>query len=185
MKNTKLRLLLAGLFLCAAGMPVFALEKSPDEQRLEAAARELDKKYSEGQQRVEEKISAEFGVAEGLVMGLRYKKMRYGEIAIALGLAQGLHRIIKDEDLHKIVVLRRGPPVMGWGRIAGDLGLKLGPVISKVRKLSGEVRKGEKADKAKEDKIAKEEKDKDAKMAEKMARPGKTAEAGLKALARE
>jgi len=185
MKNAKLRLLFTGLFLCAAIIPAFAQKKPTEEQTLETCAGELDKKYSEGQQRVAEKIIAEFEVADGLIVGLRFKKMGYGEIAIALGLAQGLHRIIQEEDLRKIVELRQGPPVMGWGRIAGDLGLKLGPVISKIRKISAEVRKDEKADKAKEDKTAKKERDRKVKMAEKQNRPGKTVKESMKTLARE
>ncbi|MDO8803109.1 MAG: hypothetical protein Q7R35_01645 [Elusimicrobiota bacterium] len=185
MKNAKLRLLFTALFLCAAGIPAFAQEKPTEEQTLEISAGELDKNHSEGQQRVAEKIIAEFGVADGLIVGLRFKKMGYGEIAIALGLSQGLHRIIQEEDLRKIVELRQGPPVMGWGRIANDLGLKLGPVISKVRKISAEVLRDEKADKAKKDKIAKKEMDKKVKTAKKLNRPGKTVKEGMKALARQ
>ena len=175
MKNAKLRLLFTGLFLCAAIIPAFAQKKPTEEQTLETCAGELDKKYSEGQQRVAEKIIAEFEVADGLIVGLRFKKMGYGEIAIALGLAQGLHRIIQEEDLRKIVELRQGPPVMGWGRIAGDLGLKLGPVISKIRKISAEVRKDEKGDKAKE---AEAEKLKEQGKAEKSGKDAKDTKAG-------
>lgn len=151
MKNVKIYLMFTGFILCSVVIPAFAQEKSREEKKLEAVACELDKKHSEGQQRVADKIKNEFGVTDGLIVGLRFKDLGYGEIAIALGLAQSLHRIIKDEDLHKIVVRRQGPPVMGWGEIAKDLGLKLGPVIARVQKISEEVRKDEKNDRARED----------------------------------
>lgn len=151
MKNINFYFILAGLFLCAAPPLSFARESSGEEKKLEAAAGELDKNHSEGQQRVADALKARFGVSDGLIMGLRFKKLGYGEIAIALSLAQDLHSVIKDEDLHRIVVLRQGPPVMGWGEIARNLGLKLGPAISRVQKLSAEVRRDEKGDKAKEE----------------------------------
>jgi|GEM_PF-1676990 len=185
MENVKLHLTLAGLLLLAAGTPASALVRSPEEKRLEASAGELDKNHPEGQQRVADKICAEFEVGSGLVIGLRYKKLGYGEIAIALGLAQNLHRIIKDEDLHKIIALRQGPPVKGWGEVARAFGLKLGPVISKVQKLSVKVRKQETADKVKEAKKAKEEKERERKMAEQMNRPGKTVKEGMLSLSRK
>jgi len=175
MKNSKLQLLIAGLLLWAALIPAAAQEKSGEERKLEAVSGELDKKYSEGQQRVTDKIVAEFGVDSGLVLGLGYKKLGYGEIAIALSLAQSLHSTIRDEDLRKIVGLRQGPPVMGWGKIAKKLGLKLGPVISRVQKISAEVRKDEKGDKAKE---AEAEKLKEQGKAEKSGKDAKDTKAG-------
>lgn len=182
MKNSELQLLFTGLLLWAALIPAAAQERSAEEKKLEAVSGELDKKYSEGQQRVTDKIAAEFGVDSGLVLGLGYKKLGYGEIAIALSLAQGLHGTIRDEDLRKIVALRQGPPVLGWGRIAKDLGLKLGPVLSRVRKVAAEVRRDEKADKAKEDKKAEEEK---TRRKEKTENQDKTGKEGMKSLSRK
>ncbi len=173
MKNIKFSLMFTGLFLCAAALPALAGGISGEEKKLEAIAAELDKNHSEGQQRVADMIKAQFGVSDGLIMGLRFKKLGYGEIAIALSLAQDLHRIIKDEDLYKIVSMRQGPPVMGWGVIAKDLGLKLGPVISRVQKISAEVRKDEKGDRAKESEV---EKIKEQGKAEKSGKDAKTGE---------
>ncbi|OGR66574.1 MAG: hypothetical protein A2X31_04445 [Elusimicrobia bacterium GWB2_63_22] len=184
MKNPELRLIFAGLLLLAAGTAVFA-GSSPEEKELAAAAGELDKNHSEGQQRVADSICAEFGVGNALVTGLRFKRLGDGEIAIALALAQGLHRIIKDEDLRRIVGLRQGPPVMGWGRVAGELGLKLGPVINKVKKLSAAVRARETRDKAGRAEKAKERKERERKVAEKMNRPGKTVKEGMLSLSRD
>ena len=182
MKNSKLQLLIAGLLLWAALIPAAAQEKSGEERKLEAVSGELDKKYSEGQQRVTDKIVAEFGVDSGLVLGLGYKKLGYGEIAIALSLAQGPHSTIRDEDLRRIVALRQGPPVKGWGKVAKELGLKLGPVLSRVRKLAAEVRRDEKADKAKEKKKNEDEKNRKKESTE---NPDKTGKAGMRSLSRK
>jgi len=175
--------MLAGLFLCAAVVPAFALKDSREEKMLETSAGELDKHAAkpEGQQRVADKLKAEFNVDDARVQGLRDKNMGYGEISKALGLAQGLPGGITDENVQKIVALRQGPPVMGWGNIAKDLGLKLGPVQSKVHKMSAEMRKQDKADKVKKDKKEKGEKmEKSEKpeRPEKMERPEKPGKGG-------
>ncbi|HCE98887.1 MAG TPA: hypothetical protein DER10_10385 [Elusimicrobia bacterium] len=178
MKNKKLRLMFMGFFLCAAVIPAFAQERSREDRKLEASSGELDKSAAnpEGQQRVADRIKTEFGVDDARVQGLRDKNMGYGEISIALGLAQGLPGGITDENVQKIVALRQGPPVVGWGKIAKDLGLKLGPVQSKVHKMSAGVRKQEKVDKTK--KGEKMERHERREKAEKMARPEKPEKGG-------
>jgi hypothetical protein len=182
MKNRKMRFMSTIVFLFAAVIAAFAQEKSMEEKKLEAGAVELDKKYSEGQQRVADKIKDQFGVDDARLLGMRYKNMGYGEIAIALGLARGLHGGITDKNLYKIAALRQGPPVTGWGKIAEDLGLKLGPVIISVRKISAEVRKQEKLDEAEKDK---RNEDKQGGESGKPVRPEKTAKAGMKLMTRE
>jgi len=180
MKNNKLQLMFAGLFLCAAAIPAFAEEKTGEEKKLETSAVEMDKSAAEpeGQLRVTEKIKTQFGVDDARVQGLRDKNMGYGEISIALGLAQGLPGGITDANVDKIMALRQGPPVMGWGRIAKDLGLKLGSVQSKVKKMAAEVRKAEaKAKKAGEKGMKGEKMEKHEKH-EKMERPQKPEKGG-------
>jgi len=177
----------AGLFLCAAVIPAFAQKETKEVKELEANSAELDKSATRpsGQQRVTDKINAQFGVDETGVAGLRLKHLGYGEIAIVLGLAQNMPRGIRDENLYKIVALRQGPPVLGWGNVAKEFGLKLGPVISGVRNIGSGVRKQEKADKIKESKKAKEEKAKKDEMTEKMEQPGKTVKEGIKSFPRK
>lgn len=171
MRIKQLQLMFAGLILCAATVMAVAQEKSKEEIKLETSAGALDKSAAmpEGQLRVAEKIKTEYGVDDARILGLRAQKMGYGEISIALGLAQGLPGGITDENVQKIMALRQGPPVMGWGKIAKDLGLKLGNVQSKVHKMAAEVRKQEK-DKAKKDKKAEGEK---GKKGEKTGKPEK------------
>lgn len=181
MNNGKMRVILAGLMFCAAAGPVLAREKPGEEQKLEASAAELNKEYSEGQGRVEGKLKSEFKVDDALLMGLHFKKMNNGDIAIALGLAMQMHRGISDKNLHAVVALREGPPVAGWGKVAKDLGLKLAPVTVRLKKISAEVRKQEKTDMIKK---AKEEKAEKLEKAEKNARPENTEKAGMKSLSR-
>ena len=151
MKNRGLQLLFAGLILCAA-LPVLAGEKAGDEKKLDRSAVEMDKDAGQpGGEAVEEKLKSEFKVDDARVQGLRALKLGYGEISIVLALAQGLPGGITDANVQKVTALRQGPPVMGWGKVAGELGLKLGPVISKVKKISAETRKRVKAEKARMD----------------------------------
>jgi len=158
-------MMVSGLLLCA-GMLVLAEEKSADEKKLDTATVEMDKDAAMPacQEAFQERIKTDFGVDEATVQGLRDKKMGYGEITITLGLARQLPGGVTEANIQKIAALRQGPPVMGWGRISRDLGLKLGPVISKVRKISAEVRKQQKAAKMGKGKGGK---------AEKPERPGK------------
>ena len=147
MKHNKMRLLVAGLFLCAA-MPVLAQEKPGDEKKLDNASMELDKDSAkpEGTNIVTEKLKSEFKVDDARVQGLRDQKLGYGEVSIVLSLAKEMPGGITDANVQKIMAMRQGPPVMGWGNIAKDLNLKLGPVTSRVKKMSADVRKQEKKD---------------------------------------
>ncbi|MDP2865589.1 MAG: hypothetical protein Q8O90_05040 [Elusimicrobiota bacterium] len=170
MKNKEMIMMVSGLLLCA-GMLVMAEEKSPDEKKLDTATVEMDKEAAMPacQEAFQERIKTGFGVDDARVQGLLDQKMGYGEISIALGLAQQLPGGITEANVQKIAALRQGPPVMGWGRISRDLGLKLGPVISRVRKISAEVRKQQKAVKMRKEKGGK---------AGKPERPGKMDQPG-------
>jgi hypothetical protein len=178
MKNGKLQLMLAGLFLCAASIPAFAQEKSREDKKLETSAGKLDKDAGqpEGEKTVTDKLKSEFKVDDARVQSLRDQKLGYGEVSIVLALAQGLPGGITDVNVQKVLALRQGPPVMGWGKVTKSLGLKLGPVQSKVHKIAAEARKQEKGDKIKKDKKAEGEKgikDEKGMKGEKMDKPEK------------
>lgn len=145
-KKNGLLILLAGFFLCAGALPAFAQEGVKEEKQAEAAASEMESaaKDAPGQNRVAERIKAQFGVDDARVQSLRAAKLGYGEISLALALAQGLPGGITDENVQKVLAARQGPPKAGWGKVAKDLGLKLGPAISKVKKAAAEARKAEK-----------------------------------------
>jgi len=147
MKNNKTRLFLTGLFLCAA-MPALAQDKPADEKKVVSAAAELDKDAAKpyGEKLVTEKIKTEFTVDDARIQRLREQKLGYGEISIALSLAKELPGGINDANVQKVMAMRQGPPVMGWGKVAKDLNVKMGPVVSGVKKMSSEVRKQERKD---------------------------------------
>lgn len=147
MKNRAMRILMAGLFLCAAA-PVLAQEKSGDEKKLDKASMELEQDAGkpEGNTTVTDKLMAEFKVDAARIQGLRDQKLGYGEVSIVLALAQGMPDGITDANVQKIMALRQGPPVMGWGKIAKEMGMKLGTVISKVKRVSAEARRHAKAE---------------------------------------
>ena len=151
--------LMSGLFLVAAAMPALAQETAEDKQA-DTAAVEVEKTAAtpEGQERVANKIKTQFGVDDARVQAMKDSGLNNGEIQVALALAQGMPGGINDENVQKLTALRQGPPKAGWGKIAKDLGLKVGPAIAKAKKAAAELRKEEA--KAKKDKAAKEGKEK-------------------------
>lgn len=146
MKNKEILLMTLGLILCA-GMLVWSEDKTSEERNLESSAMEMDKEAAkpEGEKTVTDKLMAEFKVDAARIQSLRDQKLGYGGVSVALTLAQGLPGGITDENVQKVMALRQGPPVMGWGKVAKELGMKLGPAISKVKKISAEARKEAKA----------------------------------------
>lgn len=138
--------ILAGLFLCASALPALAKDLPAEEKQAETAAAELDggAAGAEGQKRVADRLKAQFGVDDARIQSLQAAKLGYGEMSLALALAQGLPGGVNDENVQKVLAARQGPPKAGWGKVAKDLGLKLGPAISKVKKAAAEARKAEK-----------------------------------------
>jgi Skp family chaperone for outer membrane proteins len=155
-----------------------AKAQTEDETRLETTASEIDKIGSEGkgEKAVTDRLEKEFGVDEARINSLRDKNLGYGEVAITLSLAKNLPGGITDENVDKIVSMRQGPPVTGWGNVAKELGVKLGPVVSGVDKVSSEARKElkktERLEKKKEKMERREKGEKPEKM-ERMERPEK------------
>ncbi|MDA8245107.1 MAG: hypothetical protein M0025_13425 [Elusimicrobia bacterium] len=158
MKNKGMSLLLAGLLLGAA-LPVLAQSKSPDEKKLDKSSLTMDKDAAtpEGEKAVAARLTEEFKVDAARVQGLRDQKLGYGEVGIVLSLAQKLEGGITDANVQKIMDMRKGPPVQGWGEIAKQLGLKLGPVVSQVKKVSAAAHREAAAGMKKEGKMERKE----------------------------
>lgn len=93
----------------------------------------------DGEATVIGKIEKEFDVDGSLISGLRAQKLGYGEITIALSLAERLPGGINDENIEKILSMRQGQPVEGWGNIARELGLKLNPSAEHLERVSDET----------------------------------------------
>ena len=102
-----------------------------------------DASTAAGESAVVGKIVGEFGVDEALVQDLRAQKLGYGEITLALSLAERLPGGINDENLDKVLDLRQGPPVQGWGNVARSLDLSLKPSSHKLEKIGEGTSKGE------------------------------------------
>jgi len=133
----------------------------------------------DGASLVTQRLVNDFGVTEAQVSDLRTKGLSFGEIAIALSLAKEEQGGVTDANIQKVLSLRQTTPPTGWGKVAKELGVKLGPAVSSVEKLAKESRGGvkkseEKAEtKAQEkaEKADKGEKVEHAEKAEKAERP--------------
>ncbi len=108
-----------------------------DEKKLDAEVAALDKDAGapRGETIVTERLEKEFNVTEAQITSLRDKKFGFGEIAIVFALASKLSGGITDDNISKIMAMRQGPPVQGWGEIAKTSGIKLGAVVSDVKKV--------------------------------------------------
>lgn len=96
-----------------------------------------------GKTAVVDKIEKEFGVDEATIQELRAQKLGYGEITIALSLAERLPGGLTPENIDKVVSMRQGSHIEGWGNIARDLGLKINPAAERLDKIDSETAKPE------------------------------------------
>ncbi len=156
-------------------------------ERLQAEARELDAEAAgatatpEGQRRVTQALAKQFKVPESVVTDLRNPKPGYGGVAITLALSDELMKRDKSLTRQQAIdsIVARHQAGQGWGVIARDLGLKLGHVVSEVKKTEKHVAdvshaRSEKAEKAeKGDRAAKVEKAEKPEKFEKPERPEK------------
>src|SRR5438874_1637834 len=124
---------------------------------------------------VTRRLVKDFGVTEAQVKDLRSKGLSFGEIAIALSLAKEEPGGVTDANIQKVLSLRQTTPPTGWGKVAKQLGVKLGPAVSSVEKLAkesrGEVKKSEEKAETKAEKAGKGEKAERVEKAERADRP--------------
>lgn len=141
MKRIIASLIFASAAAFAASPVVFA--STDIEVTIEQEVIEINEDAStpDGEATVIGKIEKEFDVDESVITGLRGQKLGYGEISIALSLAERLPGGITAENIDKIITMRQGPPVEGWGNIARDLDLSLKPAAGHLEKVSSEAKK--------------------------------------------
>jgi hypothetical protein len=137
-------LLIAGVALVIpmAALADDAKDMQKNERQLRANATRLDDDAAraastpDGQRRLDERLAKQFGVDASVVSGLRNRNLSPGQATIALALSQQLMKkdttLTQQQALDKIVADRQAG--QGWGEIAHGLGLKLGHVISDVKK---------------------------------------------------
>lgn len=132
-----------GLGLPTASLAEDAKDTQKKEQQLQAEARQLNAdaersaKTPDGQRRLDERLAKQFNVSQSVITGLRTDRhLSYGQATIALALSQQLMKqdktLSQQQALDKIVADRQAG--QGWGEIAHGLGLKLGRVVSEVKK---------------------------------------------------
>lgn len=114
------------------------------QKRLDTDAARVMAASPDGRRRVAEAIASQFGVPDNkIVNDLRARRMGYGEVTIALALAHQLTKrdrtLTQHQALDKLVARRKA--AQGWGVVARDLGLKLGDVISDVKKADKQLAK--------------------------------------------
>jgi hypothetical protein len=177
MKGNITTALLGGLFLVMAlGVPVWARANS-DETQLETIKQEIDHGTTSSASSDKVKtLSSQFKVDPSVVEQLRAKNQGWGETTIELAMAQHLTQTdaktypTTADALNKIESLRSQK--MGWGKIAKDLGFKLGPVVSATMHTRNELRKESRMEKSPGSlKSEKSERAERSTMAEKIGRP--------------
>ena len=137
-------LLIAGIALVIpmAALADDAKDIQKNERQLQANVRRLDDdaaravRTPEGQRRLDERLGKQFNVDPSVVTGLRDRNLSPGQATIALALSQQLMKrdtsLTQQQALDRIVTERQAGK--GWGEIAHNHDLKLGRVISDVKK---------------------------------------------------
>ena len=132
------KILMAVLMAAAVFVSFNAWAADTDEGRADKESTEIDERASKpnGEKPVVDRIEKEFHVTDAQINDMRAKNLGYGEITIALALAQKLPGGATQANIDKILAMRQGPPKEGWGEIAKKLGFKLGPVVSHEEKMN-------------------------------------------------
>jgi hypothetical protein len=133
------------LILCAMGALLMMGPRaeagfwtSRNEVKLTRVSASVDEQacQPDGDRTIIERIRREFHVSEGVIQYLHEQRnLGYGEIVILFSLADRLPGGATRENVDKILAMREGSPKMGWGRIAHQLGEKLGPVLADVEDI--------------------------------------------------
>jgi len=131
----------------------------------------------EGQQRLSDRLAKQFKVDASVVSGLRARGLSYGQSTIALALSQELMKqdktLTQQAALDKLLAERQAHK--GWGVIAQEYGLKLGHVISEVKRADKAAHHiaGKPQDHGKPDNVVKAEKADKPEKIEKVEKPEK------------
>src|SRR3989337_3989254 len=170
-----LLMVLLGLLFVAFGATAARAGLSNEEKKLQSEASALNKEASQpqGEKVVVQKLKQEFNVTDAQITSLRDQKMGYGEMAIVFSLSKQLGGTngITQQNIDAIMAKRSGPPVMGWGQIAKSYNLKLGAIVSQVKKVETASREKIKHQERVEHKPMKQERREGLGKPDKMERP--------------
>ncbi|WP_447977467.1 hypothetical protein [Candidatus Nitrospira bockiana] len=136
---------LATALMLQGGLVPAQAQVASDDVRLQVLQQEVDEDAAAKVQKTNaEALAKQFQVQPKVVEELRAAKQGWGEITIRMALAQELTKAdpkaypTMTEALAKVGDLRSAG--MGWGKIANDLGFKLGPLVSEVNRVRQELR---------------------------------------------
>jgi hypothetical protein len=113
-----------------------------EQKKLDADSARVMAATPDGRRRVSEMIARQLNVPEKLVKDLRGRKIGYGEITASLALSQQLmkrDKVTRQQALDRVLGARKAG--QGWAALARGLGLKLGDVLSDVRKTDKQLAK--------------------------------------------
>jgi hypothetical protein len=144
------------LSLLSGGMA--AAEVSKDERNLAREAKRVNDTAAkpDGEKAVVTRLVADLKAEEQQVQALRDRKLGYGEAAIVLSLAQAMPGGTTNANVQQVLAMRDGPPAVSWGEVARKLGMKLGKIVSQVRKVANNANREIKKDHARADKAPQE-----------------------------
>ena len=127
-----------------------AADVSKDERNLTREVKRVNDTAAkpDGEKAVVKRLVADLGAEEQQVQALRDRKLGYGEVAIVLSLARSMPGGTTNANVQEVLALHDGPPAAGWGEIARKLGLKLGKMVSQVRKVANNANREIKSDHA-------------------------------------
>lgn len=125
--------LLAGILCAAAAASVSAQSAMDSQLSSNSTALNSEGSSAGGAAAAIQAIESTFGVTSSQIAGLRSSGLGYGEIVIALSLAQTMTGGLTTSNINAVVAMHQGPPEVGWGQIARNMGLDLGKLVSKVR----------------------------------------------------
>lgn len=126
-------ILIIGAIVLVAGSAL-AVESEKD---LRNAGQKIDRAAAspQGAERVTQSLTEKFNVSESTIRELRAQKLGYGEISILLALSKATGKSTSE-------LLQRHKAGEGWGKIANDYGVKLGPIISSVHRAHPDFEEG-------------------------------------------
>lgn len=143
-------ILIAGVLAALAVAGTAWADLSKAEKNLDRESKRLDATAAkpDGEKAVLKQIEAEFKVSDAQVQAFRDRKLGYGEIAVVLSLAKRMPGGVTEGNAQKVLSIRQGPPVAGWGQVAHQLGAKLGATVSQVKKINNDSNREIKKDHA-------------------------------------
>lgn len=145
-----LLILIVGILSVLVGTGMAGADISKAEKNLERESKRLNDTAAkpDGEKAVITRIKAEFKVDDAQIQSLRDRKLGYGEMAIIFSLSQKMTGGVSEVNMQKVLSMRQGPPVAGWGQVAQQLGTKLGVTVSQVKRMNNDANREIKKDHA-------------------------------------